>query len=173
MTTTNSPPAAGFEQYTDEVYGWAYRVLGRHHDALDVVQDVFLKWARQCGEQPPQQPRGWLRRVTLNRAIDLRRRNRVDSKPIAQVFDGPSTTKGLAAADETIDQAALRNDIAVALDRLTELQRGVLVAKVYDEMTFAQIAAELSLAVSTVKTHYLRAVQAVRDRLQPRWAEEM
>jgi len=173
MTTTNSPPASGFEQYTDEVYGWAYRVLGRHHDALDVVQDVFLKWARQCGEQPPQQPRGWLRRVTLNRAIDLRRRDRLDGTPIAQVFDEPLTTKDLAAADETIDQVALRNDIAVALDRLTELQRGVLVAKVYDEMTFAQIAAELSLAVSTVKTHYLRAVQAVRDRLQPRWAEEM
>ena len=173
MTTANSPPPAGFEQYTGEVYGWAYRVLGRHHDALDVVQDVFLKWDRQCGEQPPKQPRGWLRRVTLNRAIDLRRSNRLDSKPIAQVFDGPSTSKGLAATNETIDQAALRNDISVALDRLTELQRGVLVAKVYDEMTFAQIAAELSLAVSTVKTHYLRAVQAVRDRLQPRWAEEM
>jgi DNA-directed RNA polymerase specialized sigma24 family protein len=43
---------------------------------------------------------------------------------------------------------------------------------VYDEMTFAEIAAELSVAISTVKTHYLRAVQAVRDRLRPRWADE-
>ena len=60
---------------------------------------------------------------------------------------------------------------ATALRKLTEIQRAVLVAKVYDTMTFAQIAAELDLAVSTVKTHYLRAVRALRNQLEPRWAE--
>ena len=75
-------------------------------------------------------------------------------------------------ASARIDREVLRDDIAGALDRLSELQRGVLVAKVYDEMTFAEIATELDLALSTVKTHYLRAVRAVRDRLQRRWAEE-
>jgi len=72
---------------------------------------------------------------------------------------------------EPLDRATLRQDIAAALDRLTDIQRSVLVAKVYDEMTFAEIAAEMSVAVSTVKTHYLRAVQVVRDRLRPRWAD--
>jgi len=28
---------AAFEAYRDEVYTWAYRLLGRHHDALDVA----------------------------------------------------------------------------------------------------------------------------------------
>ena len=46
----------------------------------------------------------------------------------------------------------------------------MLIAKVYDGLTFAQIAAELKLAVPTVKTHYLRALSAVRDRLTRRWA---
>jgi RNA polymerase sigma factor (sigma-70 family) len=72
-----------------------------------------------------------------------------------------------------LDRATLREDIASALDRLSDIQRSVLVAKVYDEMTFAAIAAEMNVAVSTVKTHYLRAVQAVRDRLRPRWADEV
>ena len=173
MTLTGSSPAASFEPYTPDVYGWAYRVLGRHHDALDVVQDVFLKWARQCGEQPPTQPRGWLRRVTLNRAIDLRRHRRRDAEPIGEMVEmveTPKTPADRACLEDAIDHAALRDDIALAFDRLTEIQRGVLVAKVYDELTFAQIATELSLAVSTVKTHYLRAVQAVRDRLRARWA---
>jgi len=71
-----------------------------------------------------------------------------------------------------IDQEALRDDIITALDRLSDVQRSVIVAKVYDDMTFAQVAEELGLAVSTVKTHYLRAVGTVRDRLQRRWAEE-
>ena len=55
---------------------------------------------------------------------------------------------------------------------LTDLQQAVLVAKVYDEMTFAAVASELDLAISTVKTHYLRAVRAVGDRLKLRWGPE-
>ena len=170
MTTTNSPPASGFEQYTDEVYGWAYRVLGRHHDALDVVQDVFVRWARQCERTPPQQPRGWLRCVTLNRAIDLRRSRRASVEAGDQADERLSAQDAADARVDPIDRETLRDDIAAALDGLSEAQRAVLVAKVYDEMTFARIAEELSLAVSTVKTHYLRAVRAVRDRLEPRWA---
>ena len=49
---------AAFEAYRNEVYSWAYRLLGCHHDALDVAQDVFLKWVDQCREAPPRNPRG-------------------------------------------------------------------------------------------------------------------
>ena len=164
MTTAGSPPAGGFEAYTGDVYAWAYRVLGRHHDALDVVQDVFVKWAGQCRREPPAEPRGWLRRVTLNHAIDLRRRRHLAVEPLGRAREPAPAPK------ETIDEETLRDDIAVALDGLTEMQRSVLVAKVYDGLTFAQIAAELRVAASTAKTHYLRAVRAVRDRLAPRWA---
>ena len=46
-----------------------------------------------------------------------------------------------------------------------EMQRSVLTAKVHDDLTFAQIAAEHGLAVPTVKTHYLRALRTLRARL--------
>jgi len=170
MALVEGTSSGGFEQYGGQVYAWAYRFLGRHHDALDVVQDVFLRWDQQCSQARPLQPRGWLRRVTLNRAIDASRKRQAGA-------DSMTPMKKMPAADdatvEPLDRMTLRQDVAAALDRLTEIQRGVLVAKVYDEMTFAEIATELSLAISTVKTHYLRAVQAVRDRLQPKWADEV
>lgn len=170
MTTIGNPSGAAFEQYTGEVYGWAYRLLGRHHDALDVVQDVFLRWHAQCRQEVPKRARGWLRRVTVNRAIDLRRRQQADQGAVEEVTHAHAALNEGAAR---MDHETLRGDIAAAFDRLSEAQRSVLVAKVYDEMTFAQIATEMDVAVSTVKTHYLRAVQTVRDRLQPRWAEEV
>lgn len=159
--------ARQFETYTRDIYGWAYRLVGRHHDALDVVQDVFLKWSDQCTRQLPDRPRGWLRRVTLNRAADIVRRrkhetaNPSDAAPSAEV-----------SAAETMDGAALRSDVAEALAELTDAQRGVLVAKIYDGLTFARIAEDLGVAVPTVKTHYLRAVRAVRRRLYPKWSGE-
>jgi len=157
-----------FETYTADIYAWAYRLLGRHHDALDVVQDVFLKWSRQCSISIPNQPRGWLRRVTLNRAIDLTRKTRTD-RLISDAVDE------LPVADRTgatLEQDELRSDVSAALDQLSDSQRNVLIAKIYDEMTFAQIASEMDLAVSTVKTHYVRAIQAVRGKLQPRYNHE-
>lgn len=156
-----------FETYTADIYAWAYRLLGRHHDALDVVQDVFLKWSRQCKISVPDQPRGWLRRVTLNRAIDLTRKMRTDRNVSDAVDDLPAADQTSA----TLEQDELRNEVAKALDQLTDSQRNVLIAKIYDEMTFAQIAGEMELAVSTIKTHYIRAIQAVRGKLQPRYIQ--
>ena len=167
MTTIDSSPGDEFERHTVQIYGWAYRLLGRHHDALDVVQDVFLRWDAQCLRETPKQPRGWLRRVTVNRAIDLRRQRRESIDP--QACDDVA---GRDDAATSMDQDSLRSDIALALDGLSSGQRGVLIAKIYDEMTFREIATEMELALSTVKTHYLRAVRALRDRLEPRWARE-
>ncbi len=168
MDMTPKASAAGFESHAAEVYSWAYRVVGRHHDALDVVQDVFVRWVKQCGDAPPDKPRGWLRQVTLNRAIDLCRKRR----PAVDLDAAPSEPAMAIHTDhaDTADRSDLRDDIATALEQLTDMQRSVLIAKVYDELTFMQIASELELAVSTVKTHYMRAVAAVGKRLRPRWA---
>jgi len=164
----NSATRPGFDQYAQQVYGWAYRVLGRHHDALDVVQDVFLKWDEQCGHEIPRQPRGWLRTVTLNHAVDVRRRAGASHDRIVQLA-------GVARPDrsdptslgEAMERDELRVKVHAALEPLTDLQRVVLVAKVYDTLSFREIAEDLDLSISTVKTHYLRALRAVRERLQP------
>lgn len=157
-----------YELYAPQVYGWAYRFLGRHHDALDVVQDVFLKWMTQCMRGTPGCPRGWLRRVTVNRAIDVARQRRVTPEADIQRADRDGSEQALVRNDREV----LREDVSTAMQRLPEMQRAVLVAKVYDELTFAQVADELDIAVSTAKTHFLRALQAMRERLRVRWAED-
>ncbi len=157
-----------YELYAAQVYGWAYRFLGRHHEALDVVQDVFLKWMTQCARGTPDRPRGWLRRVTVNRAIDVARRRRETPEADVQVADRNAGEQALAGHDREV----LREDVSTAMERLPEMQRAVLVAKVYDELTFAQVAEDLDIAVSTAKTHFLRALTAMRERLRFRWSED-
>ncbi|MCP4594686.1 MAG: sigma-70 family RNA polymerase sigma factor [bacterium] len=163
----STEPVGVFEQYRPDVYGWAYRLLGHHHDAQDTAQDVFLRWLAQSRRALPNNPRGWLRQVTVNRAIDLLRARR--SSPSAS--DSVPEAAAISGTDP-LEQQELRGAVAAGLERLTEAQRGVLIAKVYDGLTFAQIANELGLAIPTVKTHYLRALAGVRDALSPRWAPE-
>ena len=165
MSAPESTDAVGvFERYRRDVYAWAYRLLGRHHDAQDAAQDVFLRWLLQSRRAVPDNPRGWLRQVTVNRAIDLLRARR-PAEPATDTAMCSERPAGL----EHADRQELRGDIANAIGSVTEAQRGVLIAKVYDGLTFAQIAAELGVAVPTVKTHYLRALTAVRDALARRW----
>lgn len=161
--------AARYSDYARDVYRWAYRLLGRHHDALDVVQDVFLKWAAQNVAAPPKHPRGWLRRVTVNKALDMNKCRRTVT--LAEPDALPAKPRDPAESSPA-QRAEIRADVTDALDGLSDLQRGVLVAKVYDELTFAEIAEELGLAVSTVKTHYVRALQAVGGRLRARWEND-
>ncbi len=165
--STTTEPGAAYERYRGDVYGWAYRLLGRHHDALDVAQDVFLRWLRQTRREVPRHPRGWLRQVTINRALDLLRSRRAEP---ARTRSGPPPPAPNAPGGAETEE--LRADIAAALATLTDAQRCVLIAKVHDGMTFAAIAAEQHLAVSTAKTHYLRALSAVRHRLAARWAPQ-
>jgi DNA-directed RNA polymerase specialized sigma24 family protein len=56
--------------------------------------------------------------------------------------------------------------VSHGLDRLSERQRAVLVAKVFDDETFAEIAAGMEMSVSSAKTHYIRALRALRASLE-------
>jgi len=106
--------------------------------------------------------------VTVNRSVDVIRSWRGERQ--SDQLDAMQTA-GAARLDESSDYEVLRADVAAALDKLSDVQRAVLIAKVYDELTFAQIADEQDVALSTVKTHYLRAIRSVRDRLR-RWDDK-
>ncbi len=71
------------------------------------------------------------------------------------------------AHEESTESREARARIREALVELSEQQRLVLMGKCYDGMTFRQIAGELGIAIPTAKTHYLRGLSAVRDRLKP------
>ncbi|MEK6674435.1 MAG: sigma-70 family RNA polymerase sigma factor [Planctomycetota bacterium] len=156
-----------FRRFSRQVYRWAYRVLGNHEDALDAVQDVFMKWSRQCAREIPQHPAAWLRSVAIHRAIDMdRRRQSAKGATVLMRRERPIEFAVASKDLDPLDREVVRKRVIWALGYLSELQQAVVVAKVFDELTFAAIATELGLAISTVKTHYLRGIQALRVRLE-------
>jgi RNA polymerase sigma-70 factor (ECF subfamily) len=151
---------AHFRAHRGRVYRWAYAMCARHEEALDVVQEVFLRMLRQ----PPVLPNvpatiAWLRRVTARVMIDRWRAEASRSAMRRHVELREHT-------EETPETRELTEQLRAAIGGLSEQQRLVLMAKTYDRMTFAQIADELGIAVPTAKTHYLRALSAVRGRLK-------
>ena len=149
--------AACFEAHRARVYGWAYGLCRRHDDAADVVQDTFARLIESRPALPNQAATvAWLRRVAERIVVDRWRR----------AAARPRISEALPAGidPENADEET-RRAVREALQSLSPQQRLVILARFYDDLTFEQTAAELGISVPTAKTHYLRALAALRDRL--------
>jgi RNA polymerase sigma-70 factor, ECF subfamily len=154
-------------EYRRAAYAWAYRIVGNHHDAADIAQNVLVKWVEvRSNGSPPSNALGWLRRVTINQSLNLFRsqsRQRIKSNEINNVVACNDVTVN---DDECEGHASrLTRAVVAAMEGMTEHQRIVLFAKIYDGLTFARIAEQLEIAVPTVKTHYVRALKTARRSL--------
>jgi RNA polymerase sigma-70 factor, ECF subfamily len=139
------------------------RVVARHEDALDVTQDVCLKWLTRGDSERLMNARAWLRTVTVNRALDVVRARKLRAGESQEMLE--LTEKGPGPGDR-VELGEMQVFVRNALLNLTENQRAVLVAKVFDGETFAEIAQGMGLAVPTVKTHYVRALAALEPELR-------
>lgn len=162
----SQPSSHPFESRRASVYGWALRIVGNHHDALDVTQDVGLRWLDQNARRTPANPGGWLRRATVNRAIDLIRGRRSAAAALSATANETPTSAANTVSHQA-ETSELRQAVARAIAQLSPAQQRVLLAKVFEGQTFVQIAADQSISASTAKTHFLRAVEGVRDALRP------
>jgi RNA polymerase sigma-70 factor (ECF subfamily) len=158
--TTN---AAGDATVQAQIYRWAYRFLRNHHDALDATQDVLLKWLK-AGSERVESRNAWLRRMTTNHCIDLIRRRRTSARRETEMLQQ-------GTGGTVLEERELRDAVASGLETLSDRQRAVIIAKVYDRETFAAIAEAMGLSISSVKTHYMRGLRALRDTLRPQHGE--
>ncbi len=145
------------ERHKDRAYAAAYRILANRDEALDVLQESLLALYQRLGAVDDEWAGPWLVRVASNRAIDRWRKSRRES--IAPVLP-------LRAAESPVDDE-LRSQVLAALDRLSPKQREVVLLRIFEELRFSAIAANLNISEGAVKTHFRRGLAALRDILSP------
>ena len=150
-----------FETHRARVYRWAYAMCRRHADAADALQEVFVRMLRHQPELPNDAAAvGWLRRTTASVVID-RWRSRASRE--SQTATTPTAESHSPAA--ALESSELAERARAAMSRLSHQQCLILLARVYDRLSFREIAEELGIAASSAKTHYLRALMHVRTHL--------
>lgn len=128
----------------------------------DVVQEAFVKLAAQ--RRPPRTPKAWLFRAVRNGAINAgiasQRRRRHEAGAAAKTprwFEPDRTGWG----DSPVDPAAAEE----ALATLTPAQREVIVAHLWGDLSFEQIAALVGASPSSAHRLYHAGLTALRTRL--------
>lgn len=150
-------PGPAWQELSDAVRRYVRRRVRDDETAADLTQDVFVKLARHLRAGPIDGPlHAWLFRVARTTVLDhLRART-----PVAAVPDDLA-----AAADSPLaqaDAAPLRASCRAFVQALPPEQRQALLATEFDGVSQTALAAELGVAVSTVKSR----VQRGRRRLE-------
>lgn len=138
-------------------------------DTRDLLQEIFVKIAREpkllAGVR---EERAFLIRLAHNAAIDLIRR-RGTSERTKENFAAESISIFAPANDP--DEKVFREELAVALGELPEEQRAVVHLKLWEGLTFEEIAAALEIAPNTAASRYRYGLDKLRGRLRPLYEE--
>jgi RNA polymerase sigma-70 factor (sigma-E family) len=143
----------------------AWLLTGDWALAEDLVQTALARsWPRWERIKRRDDPEVYVRRVMVNTWASWNRRRWRGEQPSAAVPDGQ-------APGDMAAEVAVRVAVQGALGSLTDRQRAVLVLRVFDDLSEAQVAQVLGCAIGTVKSTMARAVARLRQ--DPRMAELM
>ena len=158
-----------YRDYSRLVYWAAYRVLSDKELTEDVTQNVFisvLKNMDSIASLPEAQLKGWLYRVSVNAALDLKRkrsRELLSDEPVgAEVADTGILPE--EQAEKKMTYAAVRE----ALENMDEVYREPLVMYYYSQMSVNEIAEALDLSEGTVKSRMSRGRKILAKHLRAR-----
>lgn len=131
---------------------------GDKHVAEDIVQETLLRlWQHpEALTTKHESIRPWLFTVARNLVTDLRRRR----ARAGEVYD---TAMDRAQTDTRIDDSLQAHDMLVALSRLSEEHRTVLVDVYYRGSRLTDTAAALGVPLGTVKSRIYYALRALRS----------
>lgn len=159
-----------FDRHHTRVFNTAYRVLGSATDAQDLTQEVFLQIAdRIKGFRGDSSLTSWVYRMTVNLAIDARRRRArrpavglgASSDPDGDVREPSEARPGVGSptADPAERALALEREAQVreALASLSPKLRAVVVLRYFENLSYEDLAEVLQTSIGTVKSRLNRA----------------
>ncbi|MHB8284540.1 MAG: RNA polymerase sigma factor [Caulobacteraceae bacterium] len=148
----------------------AANVLGDQEEAEDVAQEVFLSlWKnKDAWVEGDAKFSTWIHRVTINKAIDKRRRRRASpesSEFISALIDANGSETIHSAQESHLDQADLSRSLAAEINRLPETQARALRLYYFDGRDIVTIAQQMDSTEQAVRSLLKRGRQALRTRL--------
>src|ERR1017187_3278614 len=154
-----------YDEHAQPLYAFLLTLPRDEADTRDLLQEIFVKLA---GEPKllagVRDERAFLIRLAHNAAVDLMRRRGARDRT-KENFAAEMISAFAPASDP--DEKVFRDEVAAALAELPKEQRAVLHLKLWEELTFEEIAAALDISPNTAASRYRYGLDKLRDRLRP------
>jgi RNA polymerase sigma factor (sigma-70 family) len=152
----------------DESFSWAASCCGGDSVfAADILQTVYLKVLDGRAKFGGQSAlKTWLFAVIRNTVADeCRRRSREDAG--LAIFAAETDIETADAPDELLSQEQLHSNLREALTTLPARQREVLRLAFYHGLSLTEVSDVTCISIGSVRQHYERGKQRLRDILNP------
>jgi RNA polymerase sigma-70 factor (ECF subfamily) len=163
-----------FERYHRRAYALAFGVVRHPDDALDVVQDAFIKAHKYLDKfEGNSSFYTWLYRIVMNLAIDhLRKHRRVRPVELDEArLDESTVDEGLLPSllggnpGRALMDKEIRARIDVALAELSENHRSVLVMRELEGLSYEEMATAMNCSKGTIMSRLFHARKNMQARL--------
>ena len=136
-------------------------------DAKDLLQEIFIRLARGV-KVDSRTEKAFLFRLAHNLAIDWLRRRKVRWDSEVQLLQDAEVGQQRAADP---DAALLARGFADAMKSLPDEQRTIAQLKLWDGLTFEEIADIQGIPLNTAASRYRYALEKLKTRLRPLYDE--
>ncbi len=157
--------AALYAAHGEELRRFLVGLLGDRQLAGDVLQSTFVR-AMEAGHTSREETRkAWLFRVAYHEAMAVRRRETTGGR-VVRKWSHHQETEGRASDEPLLRREAIER-VQEALAGLPPEQQEVVRLRIYEELTFAQIAARLGTPLGTILGRMRAATLKLKNALTP------
>jgi len=158
-----------YDEHAQALFAFLLNFTRDENDTRDLLQEIFTRLAREPGLlRGAREERAFLIRLAHNAAIDLMRRRGARQKYHDRFAEDELNFFASAGYP---DETAFRESLSRALGELPADQRAVVHLKLWENLTFEQIAEVLEISPNTAASRYRYGLDKLRDRLRPLYEE--
>lgn len=160
--------------------------LGDQDDAMDTVQDAMLVMVKKYSHKPVGEWRPLFFKILQNRILDVHRHRKVKNRFTGWLTsyspddqdDGPDPFQQVAdvASNNPARQVEQQQSMAALLAAIAALplrQQQAFMLRCWEGLSTADTAAAMKCSEGSVKTHYFRALQSLKDALKEHYDEHI
>lgn len=165
-----------------DIEGRAFRMAkiasGNHDDALEIVQETMMKLVQKYSHHPPAEWKALFYSILNSRILDWHRRQSVRNR-FRSWFnwnddDNEAFEDTIAlhpadinhAPDTKLQDSQFMTGLNTALSALPLRQQQVFLLRVWEGLDINETAHIMQCSASSVKTHYARALEKLREQLE-------
>jgi RNA polymerase sigma-70 factor (ECF subfamily) len=165
------------DRHSRSIFRVVYRMTGNQQDTEELVQETFLRAYKSLERfELRANFSTWLYRIAVNRTLDFlsARKTHMQTKDTYQIVDNPEAddrqiqlpTQG-PGPDRLVLSSEMKSKIAGALELLTPAERVAFTMRHMEGRSIEEISQTLNLKASAAKNSVFRAVQKLRQQLEP------
>jgi RNA polymerase sigma factor (sigma-70 family) len=150
------------EAFQSPIYAYCYRLLGNRQEAEDAAQDILFKSYKQINNfKPTVSFNAWVYKIAYRHCLNMLRKRRLHRSLLHLFLPDVSYS-----AQQLLEDRMFEEPLSGVIARLTLEERNLLVLRVLEDKSFADIAVILGKSHEAVKRKFSRLRSKIRNQMK-------